>query len=382
MERASNQMAALGGVLLASLALGFSACGDKPDGDGAASSLNVAGGRQPDRMIGGKRYVWVKKAAYVEKPADHRVEALAESPAPKQMSAQELAEAIRPVALIEDNEYILAEPDIELATRLLAGEQAPSTEGHDPTKSATDGDIEVQTGKYIIGADGRSRVGCARTSFPSSAKGKWSTGCSATMIGPHTAAIAAHCVYNNGWIWSQTFTPAKDAGDMPSCPTTDPFGHFGRVEEGGAGVVITKPSGFSSNQWNYDYASIHFSDNPGDTVGWVGTWVIPTSGDYPTTFQGYPGDKPSNTFWGQSGNVNCTYRYGGSTNCVTTGALNHLLDIWPGDSGGGIIRGSGLIGIQSTESYSCTLWACANWNTARTWTSTLYAFFSAGGDWP
>jgi glutamyl endopeptidase len=192
------------------------------------------------------------------------------------------------------------------------------------------------------------------------------------LIGPHTVAIAGHCVYNNGWFPTGTFTPANDTTDNPSCPNGIPFGNFSPSS-------ISVPSGWWQNHdWNYDYAVMDFPNtNPGNTVGWAGTFTM--FGVFNTSFKHYPGDKPAPQFWQQIGSIACQ-----SPACSAEGQrLHHQFDIIPGASGGGFISTSTtqLFGIQSTQDSSCFLFSCSYWNTALKWNTSVFNFFHQF-NWP
>src|SRR5882672_1590990 len=79
------------------LALGAFGC----DGPTAVSTSNSAAlsssdGPQPDLVIGGRRYIWLKKATFVSPPPERGPITPTESPTNKPSTAQEVAAALRP----------------------------------------------------------------------------------------------------------------------------------------------------------------------------------------------------------------------------------------------------------------------------------------------
>jgi V8-like Glu-specific endopeptidase len=357
-----------------SVGLLSSACGDEVSlGDHNARSL-TDDASHPDWVVNGRRFVWVRKAEAVARPAEEIVFVPPNAAPTPPPTPEELANALRPKILKDGNVYTSSEPDVARALALLANPVQAQTNPSGAPSASGMGNIEVRQSAYIIGNDQRVRPGCTRLNYPHSTKGHYSTGCSATMIGPHTAAIAAHCVYDNGFFPKGTFTPAADTGDIPSCPTTAPFGSF---------VVdwIGVPGGWNHNEWQYDYAIMEFGFNLGNTTGWVGTTAPPTTGSINSTFEGYPHeDKPWQQMWGQNGSTACTTGYIPPQNCFSS-RLHHTFDIKIGASGGGFIRTSDtrLYGIQSTQNYD---FFGGYWNEASTWTAIVQSFFMSWGTWP
>jgi V8-like Glu-specific endopeptidase len=379
-------------VTVTSLVLLFG-CDSRPD-DGLQSASTSVTGAKPDLTFNGRRYAWSKKAVLHAVQPDHVVvedHAMGVPPAAA-LTAQQLAEDLRTHVLVGDDEYVATEPDLALAKQLIEGTApAQATKGYDPTPARSPAaGVEQKTGAWVIGNDERSRVGCARLNFPARTRGFWNTWCGATMIGPHTAATAAHCVYKpgTGWLSGRTFIPAKDSPDLPGCTNPEPFGTFGSTAEGHAGVFIAVSSGWTDRgDHNYDFAMLDFTDNPGNLVGFSGT-TFPALGNVTAQHQGYPLGKPMfPQYWGQTATVGCgesnacPYYPGGQT---YNARFVHYMDQTDGDSGSGIIRTdtSQLIAIMSTENKSCFFWSCSYWNEGTAWTPTVFNFFHQFNDWP
>jgi V8-like Glu-specific endopeptidase len=109
----------------------------------------------------------------------------------RQMTTEELAEALRPIALVGGYEYALPEPDYELAERILRGESVPTTaESLGREGRACCGDTDNRVYK-----SNNTSVPLRYTLFSQ-------YGCSGAIISDSTAITAAHCVYDtevNSW---------------------------------------------------------------------------------------------------------------------------------------------------------------------------------------
>ena len=100
------------------------------------------------------------------------------------LSSKELAEKLRPRRLVGGYEYRLEQPDHDVAEMILGmrDRDLPTTDSY-----AGNGDSQPQM-KFIVGPDNRQRVANPRV-FPGSANAYLSQTCTATMIGPSTAAL-------------------------------------------------------------------------------------------------------------------------------------------------------------------------------------------------
>jgi V8-like Glu-specific endopeptidase len=211
------------------------------------------------------------------------------------------------------------------------------------------------------------------------------------MIGPHTAATAAHCVFQNGYYTGIEFGGNYCDSDSdcmsPVCTNHVCGGGFVLAFDSAAPrapfgtnapVNIFVPSGWTSGgDFAYDYAMLEFAPNayPGNTVGWFGTY---DSSSGVMAMAGYPQDKDAgHQMWYKEGFVTGT----------TATRRKHNVSFYHGDSGAALfIDPNGipyLVGIGSTENYDC-FFSCDYWNEATRWDTTVYSYFhtASGGSWP
>lgn len=370
------------------------ACDSSPPAK-AEQALVASANPHADIVWYGKNYTWRREARISHDPiVEEPIDGTAESPTAPQ-TPEDLAEALRPILLLNGQEYILAEPDVATATAILAGFVAPQTQPRRPPDpampSASSDQIESRTSAQIIGGDGRLYLSTLRVNYPFSTNahyqllnGSW---CTATIIGPHTAATAAHCVMStSGYYFGDVFggnacngpqdctayacnNHVCGAGFAPAFDSASPSTPYGTFVPTGVSV----PSGWVGGNYSYDYAMLTFSTT---FPGWIGTYDTSTGTQ---EMAGYPQDKDAgHEMWYKSGTVTAT----------TSTRRQHNLDTMHGDSGAALFwtdTSTGnyyLTGINSTENHSCFFWSCSYWNEASRWNSTTYAFFSAGGTWP
>ncbi len=278
------------------------------------------------------------------------------------MSLNELAEHLRPRRLVGQYEYQLAEPDFEVAAKILAMTSVPETHGKPP--------MTVEDGtkpQFIIGGDDRTHTPNA-AAWPGSTFAFLPQQCTATMIGPSTALCAAHCFYQFG-SWISTPYMAFGANNFGTWGTlTQPFGTF-------VFDSITMPGGWTGNwDWpslDWDFAVLEFSPTrfPGWSTGWMGTQYNYNGAQH---MRGYPSDKWYQSQWVKDG---WYYSSNGAARYV------HNLDVFGGDSGACTYNDSNYCtGIQSTQ-WNESYWPYL-WNEVRRWDGTTHSFFDTYGNWP
>lgn len=163
--------------------------------------------------------------------------------------------------------------------------------------------ITVQgTRESIIGADERVKI-TNTAAYPNSAIAfleiqfpDGAGSCTGWMIGPHTLATAAHCVYLQdlgGWATAIQVYPGRNGN-------VTPFGSYI------AGQWFIKKKWSKREKPKFDFAAINLSANIAQSVGTFGFaynqdnnyWV-----EYPVTVRGYPGDKAYATLWTMDGTI-------------------------------------------------------------------------------
>jgi V8-like Glu-specific endopeptidase len=268
---------------------------------------------------------------------------------------------LRPVRLVGEFEYQLEEPDYLVADRILEMKVVPYTEGS-PGKSSV-------FARFVIGTDDRRRVENPRF-CPGASNARLSQDCSATMIGPSTAASVAHCFYGGptgtgGWIPSRSIAFGAD---------TDPPGPAAPYGTALADSVTIPTAWVNSRNWDFDFAVLEYSPSRPDfgrATGWHGTAenFIGTK-----TIIGYPIDKPIPSPWIK----------GGKFLSVIGGRYKHHIDIVSGDSGAGAYDNvdDRVNGIQSTQFVEGSGNLLNKWNEVRKWDAVTHNFFDANGNWP
>jgi V8-like Glu-specific endopeptidase len=218
-------------------------------------------------------------------------------PAVARMSAEHLADALRPLVLDHGYEY-LGEPATAVATS-ARHRRSRRTASRLPWGVEATGQAHPHgpAGSGVIGFDDRVVVR-DNTTYP------WTTvaylgGCSGTVIGPSTVLTAAHCVHNGtNWLTLPDVVPGIDKDDAQPRP----FGTFDCY-------TVTIPSAWVNNNGGdprFDYAVLEFSgcnQFPGNRAGWKGLWAAPDQPirDYGLHVYGHPSDKPQPQIWGAGG---------------------------------------------------------------------------------
>jgi V8-like Glu-specific endopeptidase len=323
---------------------------------------------------------WISKPAVVvdseeENAMPHLPENAEEGkPNPYDLSVEELAEAMRPVAYWRGCEYTTAEAPLDWAQAAIErrgiGETNPEYEGRDPGPPSAEeghGDIEQRA---VFGSDNRERRQ-DHTSNPMRRQVRLhingttlSWGCSASMIGQSTAITAAHCLHNGtGWKGSVDWSPGVNSqatvvrpwghATAPTYPaaTTQPY------EDCSYKVV---PGGWAGSDYNWDFAILEFKNfggsfvtgcgyTPGDQVGWF-AWGWQSDSliqDYDGYIYGYPGQTSSDGSGGGDAYTGCAgghcytpsiWGWGGpvGTNLLNPYRVYTHIDVTPQQSGAGI----------------------------------------------
>lgn len=234
-------------------------------------------------------------------------------------SDEEFARQIAPVRLVGGtDEYRLAEPDIELARRIRAGDvpqSSPPSQEAPPLEdelSITGGPAVDPTRGKILGIDDRSVVG-SPTVYPFSTSLVMNDGplvptppgesskCSGTLIGPSTALSAAHCYYaaNEGWRAPMTWA----LGRKTTRVRRTNFSYSTAYGPTWQCYWVTIPTGAMTNTFTLnDYAVMEFANDypncnlqPGNQVGWLG-WMVATPSQMlaaPSVLRSYPSQPPA-----------------------------------------------------------------------------------------
>jgi V8-like Glu-specific endopeptidase len=287
------------------------------------SSLQAPKGQPLTRLREAK---FVKNSVYprVAPPAGEELEPVLE------LSDAELQEALRPVVLMDGQEYTVDASMTGFVRQLRATAADRRTRSYTPLlrdEAERAHARALQPTSGIIGGDNRV-VRRDNTVYPWSTvtylpRGSGGYSGSGTMIGPSTALTAAHVVHNGtNWLELPSFAPGSDRDD----PTQFPFGVFG-------GYNVTIPTAWINNAGGdarFDYAVVEFSgygDFPGNATGWKGLWEAPdnvVTGNLMYVY-GHPSDKFQPQIWGNEGNGLLNGQY-----------INFFMDAWYGDSGSGL----------------------------------------------
>ncbi len=379
----------------------------------------LADGRSIRRtaLFRGKAFEWIgrveNRRAQVDNPS-----ATDRAPDIDTLDVDELAENLRGLALFNGHQFIEAQPPVELARevkRLRALERADKTgealKAALGGKSASQGTAErtaslgraeqgktggTDNSKIVHGTDDRYVM--SNTSYPhrthivfdntgntSQINGSQGSG---TLIGPSTAMSVAHVFWDEGrntWESTHRWAPGFDSQDADPSPWGDWYGCY----------WVTIPTAYTIYESStYDYAVLDFdvgcnsvkngvnSDNPGSTVGWLGSYTA-GSGDIESR-TGYLRGYPATGTCGNPG-TSCNVRVWGdiswsSENDALSTTIRHQADTTGGQSGSAFYHyadpscsgcgyGAYLVGMHRAG-YS-------SYNEATRYTSTVYSFMKA-----
>jgi V8-like Glu-specific endopeptidase len=237
------------------------------------------------------------------------------------LSDEELAERLRPIALIDGWEYEAAEAPLQLARDLKSGaaeryigvgEPAPGRNINSGTEDGPLGTAAPEPARMLnsrvqdrhsgMEASDRRRPQIApkrqagrrpsvifngdsrslrrdNTSWPMSTQILWRVGvkCSSSLIGRSTAVSVAHCFVKDGkWRALAQWAPGVDSQDANAFPFGDTYGCY---------VPMLRKGYMTTGKFTYDYAVVEFSNffpqltgcpnqHPGDQTGWLGWWQM------------------------------------------------------------------------------------------------------------
>ena len=277
----------------------------------------------PRELEDGDGNRWIRVSQVTEWSAERTVEEEVDTPKDDimEMTDEELAEQLRPIALIDGWQYEAADAPIQLARDMKSG----AAERYDLGDEGNDGGRPVEREEAESGPDVATRLaaaggvarlptailGCCdnrelrrdNTSWPFAPHVQFNVACSATLIGPSTATSVAHCFMDKSGKWRSlaTWAPGVDAQDAN--PT--PFGSWL-----GCYVPVIRKGWQTKHSFTYDYAVVEFSNYypgncdlfPGNAAGWLGWWQwsadVITDGR-PGYVYGYPAEKaPYPQIWG------------------------------------------------------------------------------------
>ncbi|MEO0974717.1 MAG: hypothetical protein AAFX85_16630, partial [Pseudomonadota bacterium] len=276
-------------------------------------------------IMRGTRFNWNGKLAGLVADDDSaRAESSTYSPPDlAAMSEEELAHALRGVAMFEGHEFVEAEPAYDLARKIKRIEAAraagdyrelstllsptgPSLGNAQANAPWLEANVPHRPDPFSVhGVDDRDvfnnlnypyRTNIVYDNTGSTSVINGSEG-SGTLIGPSTAMTVAHVFWNEDadtWESPHRWAPGFDSEDADPSP----YGEWYRC------YWVTIPGGYASNESAYyDYAVMDFdvgcnsvrngvnSDEPGATVGWLGAYTASTSDIESRTayVRGYPG---------------------------------------------------------------------------------------------
>ena len=267
----------------------------QPDIGRTVAGLEIRGGGQIiDRD--GKRYILRKRnVRRVDPPKDRHITRRSrgdETPI-KEMSVVELAEALRPVMLVGNDEYILETPDEEFARKVISDLRTNKRFDISRSSYGTEPSPDQHTSShskkhFCCGADERVtirnntdwpfRTTIAMATPPAGQPPSWATAgptCTMQLIGPSTALSAAHCFGNfSGWfplaMWGAGPDGQDPGGPIPAGYPQD----YGCYWVDIPWQYWVPGAGGPGSQW--DFASIDFrnlptgcNETPGNIVGWV-----------------------------------------------------------------------------------------------------------------
>lgn len=309
------------------------------------AALTSVGERE---VVDGDGRVWtvVGPVKYTDATVTSEVRTAIESgPRPfsnlQDITAEALAERIRPIRIQDGVQYTLRDAPLETARLILQmyadGRPAP------PTSSSEGEGGRIQSlpadglsPKWVLHSPEARYHDNPTTNYPQRATGRW-TGpqCTAFFIGPRTVLTAAHCLYDrstHSWPNPGKLVPGKDGA-------SEPWGQWPIVTYYIPTAYITDPAG----GYDYDYGVADLDIAPGYTgaPGWY-AMVQAYNNPYNPVYgrlNGYPET--------HGGGTEQWHSYSGSINGQDGARWQNNVDATAGDSGGC------LMWTSSTSLYSC-----------------------------
>lgn len=204
-----------------------------------------------------------------------------DSPHEPDLTAEQLAENLRPVRVQDGQQYILKDAPIELAREILrmkvAGQLAPSIPGNAGSRNEVQsvrpgGELKSQ---HIIGSEQRYSNSLSTGTYPYRATGKWENiSCTGFFVGPRTVVTSAHCFYSRAtkeWGEVARFIPGKH-------DSYEPWGRWSISTYYIPTAYMTDALG-----WDYDFGVADltiapgYSGSPGGSVWQSMTGIITPS---------------------------------------------------------------------------------------------------------
>ncbi len=256
------------------------------------------------------------------------------------LTLSELAERIRPVRLVGEYEYRLAEPDTLVAKRILAMQAPPPTQGNNvgpPPPPPFELKSDIQPAAIIYDPNDTRWL-----YYPgyATAFGRISQDCTFTLIGPSTALSAAHCFYQCGaWINGGLLHLAAYNHGSSESSAVFPNGSSGWYADS-----LTIPGGWfngagssncgsqtplSHSGWDDDYAVLEFAPTryPGNWSGWMGTELLSIGTQWIVGYNvGYQANPPASAKWSQ-------WAAQGTYSFLDGARYIHYMDVYGGESG-------------------------------------------------
>ncbi|HHC71718.1 MAG TPA: hypothetical protein ENK54_02395 [Thiotrichales bacterium] len=274
-------------------------------------------------FLRGRLFHWKGRLEGLRPAPEERPDGHGRRPDIAAMGVEELAEALRGVAMFQGHMFVEAKPPLALARKVKRLERLRREGGIEALRRELpavppsygeagrleeEGEAELAGGvspQAVIGTDDRTVMN--NLVYPhrahivfDNAGSRWvieSSQGSGSLIGPSTAMSVAHVFWDEArdtWEATHRWAPGYDSADADPSPWGEWTGCY----------WVTIPSAYTNgNDEFYDYAVLDFdvgcnsvrngvnSDRPGSTVGWLGHYTASASEIESRTgyLRGYPG---------------------------------------------------------------------------------------------